>query len=49
MSPEFWSCDPDCMFVQWPGCMAQSRGSVMEDEAVKMVELCPVKKFGLIL
>lgn len=27
--------------------MAQSRGSVREDEAAKMVELCPVKKFGL--
>lgn len=35
---------------RWPNrteCMAQSRGSVREDEAAKMVELCPVKKFGL--
>lgn len=27
--------------------MAQGRGSVMEYEAIKMVELCPVKKFRL--
>lgn len=30
-------------------CMAQSRGSVVEDEAVKMIELCPVKKLDFIL
>ena len=27
--------------------MAQSRGSVREDEAARIVELCPVKKFEL--
>lgn len=27
--------------------VAQSRGSVIADEAVKMVGLCPLKQFGL--